>query len=96
VASGVFAFDMLSEGFCTELLSELARYEASGLPVARPNSMNNYGVVLNACGFEPVMDALQRQCVAPLASLLFPHQGGDADHHHTFMVQYRHGEDLRP
>ena len=60
----------------------------------RPNSMNNYGVVLNACGFEQTMDALQRDCVTPLARLLFPRQGGDADHHHTFMVQYRHGEDL--
>ena len=92
--------------------------------------MNNYGVVLNACGFEPVMDALQRHCVTPLARLrspynplpppclplpplppltsshpssytplarlLFPKQGGDADHHHTFMVQYRHGEDMGP
>ena len=94
VAPGVFAFDMLSEGFCTQLLAELARHEESGLPVVRPNSMNNYGVVLNACGFEQTMDALQRDCVTPLARLLFPRQGGDADHHHTFMVQYRHGEDL--
>jgi hypothetical protein len=94
VAPGVFAFDMLSEGFCTQLLAELARHEESGLPVVRPNSMNNYGVVLNACGFEPAMDALQRHCVTPLARLLFPQHGGDADHHHTFMVQYRHGEDL--
>ena len=94
VAPGVFAFDMLSEAFCAKLLAELERYEASGLPVARPNSMNNYGVVLNSIGLEKAMDGLQRLAVAPLASLLFPAHGGDADHHHTFMVQYKHGEDL--
>ena len=94
VAPGVYAFDMLSEAFCAKLLAELERYEASGLPVVRPNSMNNYGVVLNSVGLEKTMDRLQRLAVAPLASRLFPLHGGDADHHHTFMVQYKHGEDL--
>ena len=41
VAPGVFAFDMLSEGFCTQLLAELARHEESGLPVVRPNPTPN-------------------------------------------------------
>ena len=30
------------------LLDELDGYYASGLPIERPNSMNNYGIIVNA------------------------------------------------
>ena len=39
VSPGIYAFDMLSPAFCATLLEELEHYEASGLPVSRPNSM---------------------------------------------------------
>ena len=38
---GVYSFQFLSEEFCDMFLEELDSYYASGLPVARPNSMNN-------------------------------------------------------
>ena len=41
VSPGIYAFDLLSTSFCDRLLDELDHYEASGLPIARPNSMNN-------------------------------------------------------
>ena len=91
---GIYAFDMLAPAFCEMLLEELNNYEASGLPVARPNTMNNYGVILNSIGMERTMDALQRVCVRPLAAALFPTEGEHVDHHHSFMVQYKQGEDL--
>eukprot|EP00966_Prymnesium_polylepis_P090364 2092814-Prymnesium_polylepis.1 len=94
VAPGIFAFELLTHAFCDQLLEEMVHYEASGLPVVRPNSMNNYGVVLNSIGMERTMDLLQRDYVAPLAEALFPLEGAHVDHHHTFMVQYRAGEDL--
>ncbi len=94
VSPGVFAFDFLSPAFCEQLLCELEHYEASGLPVVRPNSMNNYGVVLNSIGMEKTIDALQRRYVRVLAAALFPIEGEHVDHHHAFMVQYRQGEDL--
>ena len=37
----VYSFEMLKEEFCVMLLNELQHYEVSGLPVQRPNSMNN-------------------------------------------------------
>ena len=40
------------------------------------------------------MDAIQRRCVRPLIGALFPREGCHIDHHHSFMVQYRAGEDL--
>ena len=60
VSPGIYAFDLLSDAFCELLLAELGNFEASGLHVSRPNSMNNYGVVLNSIGMERTMDALQR------------------------------------
>jgi len=91
---GVYTFDMLSPAFCSMLLDELQHYEASDMPVVRPNSMNNYGVVLNSIGLEQMMDVLQRDFVLPMAAALFPVEGDGVDHHHTFMVQYKAGEDL--
>ena len=85
---------MLKPSFCEDLLCELEHYEGEGFPVARPNSMNNYGVVLNSIGLERTMDAIQRRCVRPLIGALFPREGCHIDHHHSFMVQYRAGEDL--
>jgi hypothetical protein len=43
VPGRVFSFPMLTDAFCALLLAELEAYEASGLPVHRPNTMNNYG-----------------------------------------------------
>lgn len=39
-ATRLYSFDMLQPGFCTELIEEIQHFEASGLPVMRPNSMN--------------------------------------------------------
>ena len=52
-ASGVYSFQLMSDDFCKMFLEELDNYYASGLPIDRPNSMNNYGVYedyLSACG----------------------------------------------
>ena len=59
----------------------------------RPNSMNNYGVIVNQIGMRPLIDDLQRKCLLPLTKLLFPKQGSRFDKHHSFMVKYKSGED---
>ncbi len=43
---------------------------------------------------EPMLDAIQRQFVRPLAAALFPVVGERLDHHHTFLVQYKPGADV--
>ncbi|KAL3904027.1 MAG: hypothetical protein SGPRY_011439, partial [Prymnesium sp.] len=88
-APGIYSFDMLSTSFCDRLLEEMENFEASDLPIVRPNSMNNYGVVVNSIGMERCIDRLQRDYVRPLVDLLFPEEGEHVDHHHTFMVQYK-------
>ena len=56
--------------------------------------MNNYGVILNLIGMRPLLDAFQRDYILPLTRLLFPVEGGTFSSHHSFMVQYKQGEDL--
>ena len=40
------------------------------------------------------MDAIQRYCVRPIMQLLYPTEGEHVDHHHSFLVQYKAGQDL--
>src|SRR5947209_1728592 len=48
----VFVFDMLRPDFCRDLLDEAAHFERwcseEGLPLLRPNTMNNYGAILDS------------------------------------------------
>lgn len=46
-AHGIYSFDMFQPMFCRMFLEELDNYYASGLPIRRPNSMNNYGIIVN-------------------------------------------------
>ena len=38
---GVYSFQLVSDEFCDKFLEELDNYYSTGLPVSRPNSMNN-------------------------------------------------------
>ena len=91
---GVYSFPMLKLDFCEKFLAEIDNYFASGLPIRRPNSMNNYGLIVNEIGMEPSLTALQQQYILPLAKLLYPKQGQAFHAHHSFMVQYKAGKDL--
>lgn len=43
-AEGIYSLQMFTSEFCSKLLEECEHYEKSGLPITRPNSMNNYGI----------------------------------------------------
>ena len=78
-SSGVYSLPLFldTEGgcaFCDLLLDELDGYYASGLPIERPNSMNNYGIIVNAIGMRPAIDRLQAAVLHPLAALVYPEQ----------------------
>ena len=102
VVPGVFVVEMMTQTFCDLLLDEVDRFEQTPeFPAARPNSMNKYGLILNGVvGLEKTMDILQSQCVAPLGEALYGAgkfgfgEGVGLDHHHSFVVAYRAGEDL--
>jgi len=98
IAEGVYAFDLLTHSACDELLAELENYEqvakAHGWRISRPNSMNNYGVILNDIGLESWVDCFQADILQPVARQLFPKEGSELTQHHSFLVAYEPGADL--
>jgi hypothetical protein len=97
VVPGVFVFDFLPASFCETLLEEIKNFEAwcdkNKEAVHRPNSMNNYGAILDDFGFEPVLEQLIAQYMNVLSATVYPYIGATLDHHHGFTVAYEMGKD---
>mmetsp|Transcript_54422 Transcript_54422/g.100559 ORF Transcript_54422/g.100559 Transcript_54422/m.100559 type:complete len:543 (-) Transcript_54422:71-1699(-) len=93
-ATEVYSFPLFTPEFCEMYIEEIYSFYASGLPARRPNSMNNYGVVVNEIGLEPMNDMLQIRILQPIARALFGNIGAHLGHQHTFIVRYKVGEDL--
>lgn len=91
-AAGVFSFPLLTDDACEMLIEEVEHFQETGLPARRPNSMNNYGLVLNEIGLRPTLSALQTT-IHPLALAVFPREAATFDGHHSFVVSYRPDED---
>ncbi|XP_021462044.2 2-oxoglutarate and iron-dependent oxygenase domain-containing protein 2 isoform X1 [Oncorhynchus mykiss] len=95
-AARVFRFPVFKKVFCDELIEEMEHFEQSRSPKGRPNTMNNYGILLNELGFdEGFIIPLREQYLQPLTSLLYHDCGGCyLDSHKAFMVKYDMHEDL--
>lgn len=89
----VFSCMMFTEAFCNLLIEEVDNFAATGLPARRPNSMNNYGIILNEIGWKPMVNDLQNNVLAKISRHHWPHII-PFDSHHTFIVRYKEGEDL--
>ena len=76
----VFIFRVFSDDLCRMLIEESENYieqalhspHSGLLPIARPNSMNAYGLVLNAIGMRDCWTELMREVILPLANALLP------------------------
>ena len=91
--ASVYSFAIFTTEFCDRFLEELDNYYGTGLPQPRPNSMNNYGIIVNQIGMQGVITRLQREVLLPISQLLFPAQAqGGFTGHHSFMVKYTAGE----
>lgn len=89
----LYSFDLLQPRICTLLLEEVQNIERWLLQFnvrkIAPHSLNNNGVVIDDFGLAPVLDMLVQQCVAPLASVLFPQLGrAPLDSHHGYVVSH--------
>ena len=97
IAQGVYVLPVFSTRFCELLCEELDAFGRSGLPCGRPNSMNRLGTLLDELGLSPgLIDPLVRDYLRPLAAALPPLAavgGSGLDHHKSFVVAYRMGED---
>ncbi|CEM03592.1 unnamed protein product [Vitrella brassicaformis CCMP3155] len=79
----------------TEELSHAYQQQSGQLNFTRPNTMNNYGFVLEELGMREWLDGLMTSVVRPLASAAFPDWGGSSlDSHHAFTIAYSAKEDI--
>ncbi|TKY61025.1 PKHD-type hydroxylase [Spatholobus suberectus] len=96
---GIFTFEMLQPHFCELLLSEVENFEnwvsATNFPLVRPNTMNQYGVVLDDFGLQTMLDKLMEDFICPLSKVFFAKIGGSTlDSHHGFVVEYGIDKDV--
>eukprot|EP01084_Bolivina_argentea_P313739 543356_1 len=73
IKNRVFSFPFFNSTFCDELVKELRNFENTPyLSKDRPNSMNNYGVILNNIGLEPFVTDLFDKYLTTIANWIFP------------------------
>ncbi|XP_014642643.1 PREDICTED: 2-oxoglutarate and iron-dependent oxygenase domain-containing protein 2 isoform X1 [Ceratotherium simum simum] len=91
----IYRLPVFTAPFCQALLEELEHFEQSDMPKGRPNTMNNYGVLLHELGLdEPLVTPLRERFLQPLMALLYPDCGGGwLDSHRAFVVKYALGQD---
>jgi hypothetical protein len=96
-SDGIYSFDCLNEYFLQLMNEELYKFypktQENDIEVRRPNSMNNYRVILNEIGMRSMVTSLQQQYKWPISRVLFPKQGRQFDDHHSFIVRYQADED---
>ncbi|XP_048848987.1 2-oxoglutarate and iron-dependent oxygenase domain-containing protein 2 isoform X1 [Brienomyrus brachyistius] len=95
-AQRVYRFPVFRKEFCRMLIEELENFERSEAPKGRPNTMNNYGILLNELRFdEGFITPLRERYLQPITQLLYPDCGGRSlDSHKAFVVKYAMGQDL--
>lgn len=92
-AHEVYSLPIFTPRTCAMIVEEKDCYLSSGLPVFRPNSMNNYGLILNQIGMKKMLTELQQYYLRAISSVFFPRQSSHFDDHHSFIVSYEPGKD---
>eukprot|EP00397_Hematodinium_sp_SG-2012_P023502 GEMP01024419.1.p1 GENE.GEMP01024419.1~~GEMP01024419.1.p1 ORF type:complete len:368 (+),score=77.28 GEMP01024419.1:311-1414(+) len=88
-----YTFPLFSREACAAVIEEIDSFYESKLPARRPNSMNNYGIIVNNIGLEPFINGLMAR-LQPIGEYFFPGAGHEWDNHHSFVVRYTIGEDV--
>ena len=96
----IYSFNCFNDTFLTKFNDEIQHFYATcakyKIPIDRPNSMNNYGVILNEIGMKSFITNFQQDYLWPIARVLFPREASEQfdTNHHTFLVRYKTNEDL--
>mmetsp|Transcript_117985 Transcript_117985/g.328795 ORF Transcript_117985/g.328795 Transcript_117985/m.328795 type:complete len:360 (+) Transcript_117985:75-1154(+) len=90
----LFKFSVFTPEFCDLFEGEIAHFEASDAPKARPNTMNRYGVILREIGLcGGLLDPFVSEFVDPLAAKLLPMCADGLDSYRAFTVKYEATDD---
>ncbi|XP_078490040.1 2-oxoglutarate and iron-dependent oxygenase domain-containing protein 2-like isoform X2 [Ciona intestinalis] len=92
----VWSLPVFTDKFCDDFVEEITNFEKSICEKGRPNTMNNYGILLNELGFDELFfNEFRRKYISPVVKILYPEWFGlGLDSHKVFTVKYKHGEDL--
>ncbi|EFC48978.1 hypothetical protein NAEGRDRAFT_35199 [Naegleria gruberi] len=88
----VYSLEIFTPEFSQKMIEEKNNYEKNHHVKLRPNSMNNYGIVIDEIGLGKFFDVFIVEYLCPLAKIMNP-AGFDLDDHHTFFVEYFIGGD---
>mmetsp|Transcript_65563 Transcript_65563/g.137053 ORF Transcript_65563/g.137053 Transcript_65563/m.137053 type:complete len:358 (+) Transcript_65563:91-1164(+) len=89
VKKDIWTFPVFTTEFCDLLEAELTNFEQSGLPAARPNTMNRFGVLLRELGMcEELLDPFVAECLNPVAVRLLCNHTEALDSYRPFTVKY--------
>ncbi|XP_058764617.1 2-oxoglutarate and iron-dependent oxygenase domain-containing protein CP2-like [Vicia villosa] len=96
---GIYTFEIFQPYFCEMLISEVDHFERwvneTKVRIMRPNTMNQYGAVLDDFGLESMLDKLMNDFIRPIARVFFSEIGGSTlDSHHGFAVEYGANRDV--
>lgn len=72
----------MTPSWCSLFLSELGAFEASGLPMMPPNTMNRGGLVLGEAGFDRPLSTLLHDFIRPAASAMYSTEFVERIHDH--------------
>lgn len=89
---GVYSFEFMKKEYCIKFLEEIENILQSDIEINRPNTMNNYGLILEHFGFDQFIKDMMKHFITPLAQELFDIK--DLNYHHSFVIRYKIGEDV--
>uniref|UniRef100_A0A0G4H3D6 Fe2OG dioxygenase domain-containing protein n=1 Tax=Chromera velia CCMP2878 TaxID=1169474 RepID=A0A0G4H3D6_9ALVE len=88
----VYSFPCFHPQFMSMINEEIQNFqevaEKLSISYRKPNTMNNFGVILNDIGMKDVLSDFQRRFILPLSRCLYPEEGEYLHDHHSFIVQY--------
>jgi len=88
----VYSLDIFTQEFCEKLIAEAKNFEKVCNVKLRPNSMNNYGLVIDEIGLSEFFDTFITQYFTHIASIMNKNSYA-IDDHHSFIVEYAIGKD---
>jgi hypothetical protein len=93
----IYSMPIFDKRICDMIIEETENYQLyatkNNIEVSRPNSMNNYGLVLNSIGMKELLTDLQQNYILPISQILFPNESSEFTDHHTFTISYESDKD---
>lgn len=90
---GVYSLQIFTKDFCQKLVEEFLNFESHNFKITRPNSMNNYGAILEEMGLQEPFDEFIKGYIKYLFAIMNKNSM-EIDSHHSFIVEYEEKKDV--